>query len=166
MATAKWEAGGWDPQLFEACLCRSQTLAQPATFSHRHPTREQMREWVKDPVAYRVEYADGLKATMLLLNGLVADFTFAARLKGRKQPLSTLFHLPPNPNVTYSAALMAKAEEMFATGKAPYPVERTLLTSGLVAAGLQSLAAGGKRLPTPHLAVRYEAPKESQFARV
>jgi hypothetical protein len=164
---AVWKAmdgGVWDPALFEACLCRSQTLAQPATFSHRHPTREQMREWVKDPVAYRVEYASGLKATMLLLNGLVADFTFAARIKGRKQPLSTLFYLPPNPNVTYSAALMAKAEKMFTTGKAPYPVERTLLTSGLVAAGLQSLAAGGKRLPTPHLAVRYEAPKESQFA--
>lgn len=165
---AVWKAmaaAAWDPALFEACLCRSQTLAQPATFSHRHPTRDQMREWVKDPVAYRVEYADGLKATMLLMNGLVADFTFAARLKGRKEPLSTLFHLPPNPNVTYSAALMAKAEETFTTGKAPYPVERTLLTSGLTAAGLQSIAAGGKRLPTPHLAVRYDAPRESQFAR-
>jgi hypothetical protein len=32
-----------------------------------------MREWVKDPVAYRFEYADGLNATMLLLNGLVGD---------------------------------------------------------------------------------------------
>jgi hypothetical protein len=53
---------------------------------------------------------------------------------------------------------------MFTTGKAPYPVERTLLTSGLVAAGLKSLA-DGKRLETPHLAVEYEAPKESQFFR-
>src|SRR5215831_2070723 len=52
----KWDAGGWDPALFEACLCRSQTLTQPATFSHRHPTDEQIREWVKDPVAYRFEY--------------------------------------------------------------------------------------------------------------
>ena len=56
-----------------------------------------MREWVKDPVAYRFEYADGLKATMLLMNGLVGDFTFAARLKGQAEPLSTLFYLPPNP---------------------------------------------------------------------
>ena len=88
-----------------------------------------MREWVKDPVAYRFEYADGLKATMLLMNGLVGDFTFAARLKGQAEPLSTLFYLPPNPNVDYSAALMSKAEEMFLTGKAPYPIERTLLTT-------------------------------------
>jgi hypothetical protein len=122
-----------------------------------------MREWVKDPVAYRIEYAGGLKATMLLLNGLVGDFTVAARLKGRSEPLSTLFYLPPNPNVVYSAALMAKAEAMFLTGRAPYTVERTLLTSGLVAAGLQSLGSGQKRIETPHLTVRYQAPRESQF---
>src|SRR5437764_8173679 len=159
LGAGSWDAGGCDPRLFEACLCRSQTLAQPATFSHRHPTPAQMREWVKEPRAFRVEYADGLRATMLLLNGLVQDFTFAARLKGEKEPLSVLFHLPPNPNVTYSAALMSKAEEMFMTGKAPYPVERTLLTSGMTAAGLQSMASGGKRLDTPHLAVKYEVGK-------
>src|SRR3954462_14026490 len=100
---------------------------------------------------------------MLLLNGLVADFTFAARVKGLGEPLSTLFYLPPNPNVVYSAALMSKAEEMFLTGKAPYPVERSLVTSGLVAAGLQSFATGQKRLETPHLAVNYQAPRESLF---
>src|SRR5262249_58022077 len=121
------------------------------TFSHRYPSYQQIREWVKDPVAYRFEYADGLRATMLLMNGLVGDFTFAARLKGQKELLSTLFYLPPNPNVVYSAALMSKAEEMFLTGKPPYPIERTLLTTGLVEAGVKSLAAG-KRLETPHLA--------------
>jgi hypothetical protein len=163
MKAGTWKAGGWDPGLFEACLCRSQTLAQADTYSHRYPTPEQMRAWVKAPVAYRFEYADGLKATMLLLNGLVGDFTFAARLKGQADPLSTLFYLPPNPNVVYSAALMSKAEEMFRTGRAPYPIERTLLTTGLVAAGMQSLGQGQKRLETPHLAVRYTGPRASLF---
>src|SRR5262249_22173080 len=138
-------------------------LAQAPSFSHRHPTVKQLREWVRAPVAYRFEYADGLKATMLLMNGLVGDFTFAARLKGQAEPLSTLFYLPPNPNVVYSAALMAKAEEMFRIGKAPYPIERTLLTTGLVAAGMLSLASEQKRIETPHLAIRYEAPRESLF---
>jgi hypothetical protein len=165
LAAGSWEKGGWDPNLFEACLCRSQTLAQPPTYSDRHPTVAQMREWVKDPVAYRYEYVDGLKATMLLLNGLVGDFTFAARLKGRAEPLSTLFYLPPNPNVTYSAELMSRVEEMFLTGKVPYPVERTLLTTGLVAAGMKSLGSGQKRIETPHLAVRYQAPRGSTFAQ-
>jgi hypothetical protein len=165
MDAGSWTAGGWDPKLFEACLSRSQTLTQPPTYSHRYPTNAQVREFVKDPVAYRFEYADGLKATMLLMNGLVNDFTFAARIKGEAAPLSTLFYLPPTPNVTYSAGLMSKAERMFVTGKAPYPIERTLLTTGLVAAGMQSLAEGQRRIETPHLAVRYRAPRESAFLR-
>ncbi|MCI0684995.1 MAG: hypothetical protein L0Y71_23100 [Gemmataceae bacterium] len=163
MQAGSWRTGGWSPELFDACLCRSQTLAQPPTFSHRRPTAKQIREWVKDPVAYRFEYADGVKATMLLLNGLVGDFTFAARIKNQAEPLSTLFYLPPNPNVTYSAALMSKAEEMFMTGKAPYPIERTLLTTGLVAAGMESLGTGQRRIETPHLAVRYQVPRASTF---
>jgi hypothetical protein len=122
-----------------------------------------MRDWVKSPVAYRFEYADGVKATMLLLNGLVGDFTFAARLKGESEPLSTLFHLPPNPNVVYSAALMSKAEETFLTGKSPCPIERTLLTTGLVEAGMRSLATGQKRIETPHLVVRYQPSRQSAF---
>jgi hypothetical protein len=102
---------------------------------------------------------------MLLMNGLVQDFTFAARLKGESTPLSTLFYLPPNPNVVYSAALMSKAEELFLTGRAPYPLERTLLTTGLVAAGMQSLGNGQKRLETPHLAIQYQVPPESQYLK-
>jgi hypothetical protein len=116
-------------------------------------------------VLYRFEYTDGLKASMLLMNGLVSDFTFAARLKGRQAPLSTLFYLPPNPNVTYSAGLMANAEKMFLTGKPPFPIERTLLTTGLVAAAMQSLGSGQKRLLTPHLAIQYQVGEESGFLR-
>lgn len=165
MAAGSWDRGGWDPELLEACLCRSQTLAQAPQVNHRHPTSDQIREWVKTPYAYRFEYADGTKATMLLMNGLVGDFTFAARLKGKREPLSTLFYLPPGPNVTYSAALMSKAEEMFVTGKAPYPIERTLLTTGLVEAGMKSLAKDGEQMATPHLSVRYQPPRKSLHLR-
>ncbi len=164
MDGGSWERGGWNPRLFEACLSRSQTLAQAPTNSHRWPTRQQMQEWVKEPVMYRIEYRDGLRATMLLMNGLVGDFTFAAALRNQPEPLSTLFYLPPNPNVEYSAELMARAEETLATGKTRVPVERTLLTTGLVEAGVRSTALG-RRLETPHLQIRYSAPAESQFAQ-
>lgn len=165
MKSGSWSKGGWDPQLFEACLSRSHTLKQAPTNSHRYPTEAQMAEWVKDPIAYRFEYVDGTRGTMLLLNGLTEDFLVAVRQKGQSEPLSTLLHLPPVPNVYYSAGLMGKADEMFVTGKAPYPVERTLLTSGMVEAALHSLK-DGKRLETPLLAeVKYAAPKESQFLR-
>jgi hypothetical protein len=159
-----WKRGGWDPKLFQSCLCRSHRLAQPETCSHRYPTREVIRQSAQDPVAYRFQYADGLRGTMLLVNSLAEDFTFAARLKGRSRALSTLFYLSPHPNIVYSAALMSKVEEMLETGRAPYPIERTLLTSGLVEAGVQSLAQK-KRIETPHLSVRYRAPRPSQFWR-
>jgi hypothetical protein len=165
MEKGSWDAGGFSPQLFESCLCRSHTLAQPDTFSDRFPTTAQMRQWVKDPVAYRFQYNDGTRATMLIMNGLVGDFTFAAKLKNQAEPISTLFHLPPNPNVVYSASLMSKAEETFLTGKAPYPIERTLLTTGLVEAGVRSLGSGQKKMETPHLAISYQPTRESTFAR-
>jgi hypothetical protein len=165
MDAGAWNAGGWSPELFEACLSRSQTLAQPATFSHRHPTQQQIKQWVKDPLAYRIEYTDGTKATMLLMNGLVQDFTFAAKLKGQADPLSTLFYLPPVPNVAYSAQLMSKAEETFVTGKSPAPIERTLLTSGLVEAGVRSVGTGQQRIETPHLSIHYQSSRQSLFAR-
>ena len=93
----------------------------------------------------------------------VIDFQ-APKFEGEKEPISTLFHLPPNPNVTYSASLMSKAEETFTSGKSPTPIERTLLTSGLTEAGLQSLAKG-KVIETPHLAVKYHVNERSTFAR-
>lgn len=156
---------GIDPALFEACLARTHTLKQPPTFSHRYPTPEQMRTFVKDPVAFQIRYVDGLRATLLMMNGLVQDFTVAARLKTPARGIvSTQMHLPPNPNVTYSAALMYHAERMFVTGKTQYPIERTLLTSGLLQSSLQSLKQK-KELATPQLAIRYQPTAESTFFR-
>src|SRR5205807_4707470 len=55
MEARSWQAGGWDAQLFDACLARSQTLEQPKSFSHRYPSPAQIREFVRDPVACRFE---------------------------------------------------------------------------------------------------------------
>ena len=165
MAAGDWSKGGWDASLFEACLSRSQTLVPPESYRHRYPTQKQIQEWVKEPVAYRIEYVDGTRATMLLMNGLVGDFTFAARIGGQSAPLSTLFYLPPVPNVMYSAELMAKAEATFMTGKSPCPIERTLLTSGLTEACVQSASTNQQRMETPHLHITYPVPAESTFAQ-
>ena len=55
---------------------------------------------------------------------------------------------------------------MFLTGKASYPVERTLLTTGILAMAVESLHRGQQRIETPDLrGVRYEAPRESTFWR-
>jgi hypothetical protein len=53
-------------------------------------------------------------------------------------------------------------EQMFLTGKPTYPVERTLLTTGLTAAGVDSLHSGTK-LATPHLGITYQPSRDSTF---
>jgi hypothetical protein len=109
---------------------------------------------VKHPAVYQIDYRDGLRANMMMLDGAVKDFTFAARL-GDSRTLSTQFLLTPEPNVTYSARLISKIEEMFMTGSAPYPVERTLLTSCILESCLESRKQGNQVLQTPHLDVQY-----------
>lgn len=114
----------------------------------------QLPKIVANPAAYFIEYRDGLRATLLMLNGAIKDFNFAARVRGAGIQ-SNQFLLTPEPNVTYSACLMQKVEQMFATGKAPYPVDRTLLVSGILESCLTSKVQGHARLETPHLSVRY-----------
>ena len=50
------------------------------------------------------------------LDGALRDFNFAALRRGAKDLVSTQFFLSPVPNVTYSACLVSKIEEMFETG--------------------------------------------------
>ena len=54
---------------------------------------------------------------------------------------------------------------MILEGKAPYPVERTLLTSGMTLSAVESLFRGQVEIATPEMAVAYTAPKESNFWR-
>ena len=78
---------------------------------------------------------------------------------------ATQFLLTPEPNVTYSACLMHKVEQMFESGAAAYPVDRTLLVSGMLESCLTSKIQDHARLETPHLSVAYKAPQQSQFAQ-
>jgi hypothetical protein len=168
---AVWKAaedGRFSKDLLAAALSRSDTpLGLTVTDGRTQDLwgTGELQKLAKSPAAYFIEYRDGLKATMLMLDGAIKDFDFAARLKDG-QVWSTQFLLTPDPNVTYSACLMHKAAEMFETKAAPYPVERTLLTSGILESCLTSKLRNHERLETGHLDVVYRAPRQSQFARV
>ena len=97
-----------------------------------------------------------------MLNGAMRDFTFAARLRAG-DIISTQFFLPPPPNVTYSACLVAQIEEMIVSGRAPYPVERTQIVSAMLDRCLDSKVAGHRHLETPELNISYQGPRESLF---
>lgn len=164
---AVWEDKRWSKQLLVSALSRSDSplglTLQDARTQDLVGSGE-IRKIVKKPAAYFIERNDGLRTTLLMLDGAVRDYTFAARIKG-KGVASTQFFLSPTPNVTYSACLVSKIEELFVTGKAPYPVQRTLIVSGALESCLQSRKQGGKKLDTPHLAVKYQGTKIPQHAR-
>lgn len=165
-----WTDGVWSRELAESALCRSHTLTPSREgFNNDFPTMESMRRLVRNPTAYQYEHLDGLKCTMLLMSGLVQDFNFAAKLQGQSEPFSTQMYLPMPPAraslASFFSPLVNNMERMFLTGKPTYPVERTLLTTGLTSAGVESLFQKQARLETPHLDIRYGAPKESTFWR-
>ena len=112
---------------------------------------------VESRPAYFIEHADGLRTTLLVLNGAVKDYCFAARLEG--EPSSSSRPAPTSPTPP------AKIEETIRTGAAPFPAERTPIVSGALESCLTSQQQGGKRLETPHLDVAYQAPRESHHAR-
>lgn len=169
-----WKAmqeGVWSRPLMDAALCRSHTLKPSREgFNNDFPTLDSMRRLVKSPVAYVYQHNDGLQSTMLLLSGLVEDFNFACRIDGRKEPFSTQMYLPMPPGRTtlanFFSPLTNNIERLFLEKRSPYPLERTLLTTGLTAAGVESLFQEEKRLATPHLSsVTYPAPVDSTFWR-
>jgi hypothetical protein len=163
---AVWEDKRWSRDLLVAALSRSDSpLGLSVTDARTQDLwgSGAIKTLVEKPAAYFIERNDGLRTTLLMVNGAVRDYTFAAKIKG-KGIVSNQFFLSPTPNVTYSACLVSKIEELFVTKKAPYPVERTLIVSGMLESCLQSRKQGGKLLPTPHLNVRYTGTKTPQHA--
>jgi len=167
---AVWKAGEkgrWSKELLISALSRSDTPLGLTVEDGR--TQDlvgtgEIYKLVEKPAAYFIEHNDGLKTTLLMVNGAVRDYLFSSRVKGMNGLQAIQFFLSPTPNVTYSACLTRGIERMFETGVAPYPVERTLIVCGMLEACLKSKKQGAP-LKTPYLDVVYQPPKESQYCR-
>ncbi len=173
LEAGSWARGGWDRRLLAAALSRSNKINEVRPgYGVVFPTIDDMRRLAPESYAYRFEYADGMKASIVQLqgraehddDGVVGDCTVAARLKGGGV-FSTLIYLPYYEMRNFFNPLVHHMESLFRTNKSPYPIERTLLTTGMTAAGVESLFQNQKRLETPHLAVRYQPTAESTFWR-
>jgi len=165
---AVWKDDRWSRDLLEAALSRGDSplgLTEEDGRTQNLLKNDELQRLVQKPVLYIIEYTNGLCATMLMLNGGTKDYCFAARLKGEPAPVSNQFFLTPTPNVDYSACLVHKIDQMFQTGIAPFPAERTLIVSGILESCLESRHQNNKYLKTPHLTVTYQAPEESHHAR-
>lgn len=142
-----WQAakeGKWDRKLLEAALARVPKRG-----------KQSLEEDDADALVYLIEYRDGLKAAAYLSPRHAHEFGFAGQVKGEKEPVSCWYELP-KPQRDHFSFLTGAAAQMMVTGKATYPVERTLLTTGMLDFLVNSKYQGHKRLETPELAVAYK----------
>lgn len=147
------EENGWVKKLFNTALARSNTRKSGAP-----------RDLVKEPAVFIIDYNDGLKAAAFLMTGMVEDFTVAVDVEGQSTQVSTLMNLQNSRPHHHFGCLVKNIEKMFETGKPPYPVERTLMSGGILDFALESRFQGYKKLDTPQLAqVRYQTPDASHF---
>jgi hypothetical protein len=173
-----WNAGDqgvWSWTLLDHALGRSHTR-NPGDLKQNtrdfmpppSPGRDRITK-LRHPVAFVVEYVDGLRATVLILNGHVDDTTIAARISsssGADTIVSTLMYLPAPPGACFFDPLVLRIEDFFATRQPPYPALRTLLTGGVLDAALESRVRAHRRIETPDLAViDYQPPADSGFIR-
>jgi hypothetical protein len=115
---------------------------------------ESLVDYVPDPIAFVIRYRDGLEAVVLLVNGYTTSWGYAARTEGQVQ--ATEFFLQPGPPYSHFSYLSLNVEEMFVTGTPVYPVERTLYTTGMLAAAMESRYLKHAVIPTPELDVQYQ----------
>lgn len=141
------DKGRWSIELFQAALDK---LPKPP---------RDTADWInrEDTAAFLLEHRDGLKSAVMMANGLAAEFAFAAKLKGQREPLATWFTLQGHAPFGHFAYLLQAIDHTIRTGKAAYPVERTLLTTGILDRIMHSIAGSGQRLETPELDIAYAA---------
>lgn len=154
-------------RLFFAALARSFTCSGSAKYPGTLPDLAWLRQNLRNPVAYFIEHLDGFRTSLFLLNGIVSDFNYAGLLRRTGEIISCQMYLPMPPALATLAdffnPLVNNIERMLLGNAAPYPVERTLLTSGMVIFALESLYRGQAQVETPELNVTYRAPAQSTY---
>lgn len=128
-------AGEWSQDLLDSALSRR--------INQGYGTES------KNPQAILVRYRDGLRGTILSLDGMTRDYLFASRTK-TGEVRSSCFYIQLY--VHNHWGFMVKAfEDLVLMRKNPIPIERTYLSTGLLLFGLESRLQGQKWLDTPQL---------------
>lgn len=149
---ALWKAadeGRWSKPLAEAALA-AEFGKTPASLKRVEGEKN------AEPHGILITHADGTRGFVLKVGASSGRWNFACTVKGDAKPHATRFHVGPWQNRNLFKALSHAIQHFFRTGVPPYPVERTLLVSGILDAAMHSRAEK-KPIRTPHLGFGYRA---------
>jgi hypothetical protein len=144
-----WQAEGegrWSRKLLEAAFAAIPDVPEGSWENHLD----------KKAACYLIDHRDGLRTTVVMANGVARHFAVALKLQGQADPLVTWFQLQDGKPYGHFAYLLRAIEHLIHSKEPPYPVERTLLTTGVLDRVMHSLVDRGKRLATPELDFRYQ----------
>ncbi len=113
--------------------------------------RERAKQSAKD--VFLIEYTDGLRAAVVNFDEVVRNWGIAAC--GAEHEMACRVWLQGHPHGHF-IFMVRQIESMILNGAAPYPVERTLLTTGMLDAAMRSRHGGGERRDTPELPISYQ----------
>ena len=133
----------------------SQKLVDAACDTVKAKANGNMRELVKSPYAIIVNYNDGTKGVVMGLDQYM-NSGWAYSAKTSQGIVATEFVLSGGPIYAHFSYLTLNIQKFIVTGKPTAPIERNLLTSGIIDMGIRSLNEG-KVKQTPFLNIKYSA---------
>jgi hypothetical protein len=152
-------------KLVVAALTRSHNLPVEGGYPTDPVTFDWARRALADSLAYFIEHRDGFRTSIVL--AAIRDFNYAGYRRDTGEIVSCQMYLPMPGHGSTTAdffnPLTRHIEETILHRTTPYPVERTLLTSGMVIGGVKSLHADQTPVATPEMKVAYQASPKSAF---
>lgn len=153
--------GRWSRELADAAMQAERTLNEPVRGLGKNLGKGDIPTEPSHGVL--VTYRDGLRGTVLKYGTSSNRWNFACRLKGEPQIQATAMFNGPWGNRNLFKALSHSVQHFFRTGRSPYPIERTLLVSGVLDAAMWSHELKGRRINTPNLEWSYSPTDFSAF---
>jgi hypothetical protein len=154
-------------RLLVSALSRSHNLPVKDGFPTAAVTFDWARSVFPEGLAYFIEHRDGFKTTLFMLD--IRDFNYAGLDERSGKIISCQMYLPMPTHGSTTADFfnpqLRHIVGMIQNRRAPYPIERTLLTSGMTLAAVESLFRGQTPVATPEMEVRYQVAGESLFWR-
>ncbi|MBL9215197.1 MAG: hypothetical protein JNG83_06955 [Opitutaceae bacterium] len=151
---AFWQAaeeGAWPSDLLAAAIARSDTPQSGQGQDSRLwdiAGRGLLRDLARDPRALLLEHHDGLRAAVLVLDGVVDDYNFAVRLTSA-ETVSAQVYRPRPPGEHQYSALAAHLEDYLKGGAEPWAPGRGALIADVLAAAQLSAARSGEWIALP-----------------